>query len=80
MTTYENALNVLKFKTGEDLENKVEELLNWKNRATYYQLIPELRKIGETRFLERPENIGAFMEALDTPYGSSSRKYIPKFN
>lgn len=80
MTTYENALNVLKFKTGEDLENKVEELLNWKNRARYYQLIPELRKIGETRFLERPENIGAFMEALDTPYGSSSRKYIPKFN
>lgn len=80
MATYENALNVLKFKTGEDLENKVEEILNWKNRARYYQLIPELRKIGEKRFLERPENIGAFMEALDTPYGSSSRKYIPMFN
>lgn len=80
MTTYENALSVLKFKTGEDLENKVEELLNWKNRVRYYQLIPELRKIGEQRFLERPENIGAFMEALDTPYGSSARKYIPMFN
>lgn len=79
METYENALDVLKFDTSEELEQKVDELLNYKNRAKYFKLIPELREIGASRFLEKEENIGAFLEAMNTPYNSSSRVYMPRF-
>lgn len=80
ITTYENAMDDLKFTDGKDLEYKVENILNWKNRAKYYKLVPELRKIGESRFLERPENIGGFMEALNTPYGDPSRRFLRAWN
>lgn len=80
MVTYSTAPSSLKFKTSEELEEKLDMITNWKNRSKYYKLIPELRKIGETRFLERPENIGCFMEALNTPFGSSDRKFLKKWN
>lgn len=80
ITTYENAIPELRFKTPEELEAKVEKLLNWKNRSKYYELIPKLREIGAARFLERPENIGAFMEALNTPYGSPLRQFLRPWN
>jgi hypothetical protein len=80
MHTYENALDILKFDTGEDLEMKVEKLLNYKNRANYYKLVPTLREIGSKRFLELPENHGAFLEALNTPYGDPSRKFLKTWN
>ena len=80
MVTYQDAPDFLKFKDSEDLAMKVEYLLDWKNRNKYYKLIPELRKLGESRFLERPENIGAFMEAMNTPFGDPSRKYLRPWN
>lgn len=70
METYDTAPDFLRFKTGDELEAKVEKLLNWKNKANYYKLIPDLRNIGELRFLEREENVGGFLEIMDTPYGS----------
>lgn len=80
MVTYDHALKELKFDTSEDLEAKVEYWLNYKNRSKYFKLIPELRKIGESRFLEKPENIGAFMEPLNTKFGDTSRIYWKKWN
>jgi hypothetical protein len=80
IVTYENALPQLKFKSGDELESKVEALLNWKNRSKYYELVPQLRNIGASRFLENPQNWGAFTEVLDTPYGDPRRHYSDKFN
>jgi hypothetical protein len=80
LTTYEDAPEFLRFTNSDDLVDKVDTLLNWKNSKKYFKLLPELRKIGESRFLERPENIGAFMESLNTEYGSVMRKYMSPWN
>lgn len=80
METYKNAPDFLKFKDADELAAKVENLLNYKNKAKYYRLLPDLRKVGESRFLEHPHNIGCFMEALDLPYGSPDRKYLKHWN
>jgi glycosyltransferase involved in cell wall biosynthesis len=80
MVTYQDVPDFLKFNNSDDLAEKVENLLNWKNSKKYFKLLPELRKIGESRFLERPENIGAFMESLNTEYGSVMRKYMLPWN
>lgn len=80
LVTYEDAPDFLKFKDSEDLALKVEHLLNYKNRDRYHNLSKELRKLGETRFLERPENIGAFLEAMNTPFGDPSRRFMKYWN
>jgi len=80
METYANAPEFLRFKDAAELEAKIENLLNYKNKAKYYRLLPELRKIGASRFLEVPENIGCFLEALDLPFGSPQRHYLKKWN
>lgn len=80
MVTYKDAPDFMKFTDSADLEEKVENILNWKNRSKYYKLVPELRKLGETRFLERPENIGAFLESLNTPFGDPSRQFLKYWN
>jgi hypothetical protein len=80
LVTYEDAPDFLKFKDSEDLAYKVEKILNWKNRSKYYSLVPDLRKVGESRFLEKPQNIGAFLEPLMTPYGDPSRRFMLPWN
>jgi glycosyltransferase involved in cell wall biosynthesis len=80
MVTYGSAPEFLKFKTADELAEKVEMLTNWKNRSKYYKLVPELRKLGETRFLELPQNIGCFLESFDTQWGSNQRHYLKKWN
>jgi len=80
LVTYEDAPDFLKFKDSEDLALKVEHLLNYKNRDRYHNLSKELRKLGETRFLERPENIGAFLEAMNTPFNDPSRRFMKYWN
>jgi glycosyltransferase involved in cell wall biosynthesis len=80
MVTYKSAPELLRFKTADELAEKVELLTNWKNRSRYYKLVPELRKLGESRFLELPQNIGCFLEAFDLDYGDPRRKYLKKWN
>lgn len=80
MVTYSSAPEFLKFTTSDELADKIEMLTNWKNRSKYYKLVPELRKLGETRFLEHPENIGCFLESFDTPWGSNQRRFLKKWN
>lgn len=78
LVTYSSAPDFLRFTTSEDLEDKIQKLL--KNKAGYYRLISDLRKIGSTRFLELEHNVGSFMEALNTPYGSKDRKFLKMWN
>ena len=78
METYKNAPEFLKFKTGEDLEQKIESIL--KNKAQYYRNTEVFRHIGSQRFLELKENIGCHLEVLNTPFGSSDRKYLKRWN
>jgi hypothetical protein len=78
METYKNAPEFFKFKTADELEQKLEITL--KNKSKYYSNVDVFRKIGEQRFLERPENIGCHLEVLNTPYGSPERKYLKKWN
>ena len=78
METYKEAPDFLKFKTGDDLEQKLEDVL--KKKSSYYSNVDMFRNIGAKRFLERPENIGCHLEALNTPYGSPERKYLKRWN
>lgn len=80
MHTYNTAPDDLKFSTPEEFEEKIDWIVNWKNRKRYYSNIKSLREIGVNRFLEKPDNIGAHMEALLTPYGSPDRKYLKTWN
>lgn len=78
METYKDAPEFLKFTTGEELELKLGEVI--KNKAQYYRNVEIYRSIGSERFLELPQNIGCHLEALNTPYGSSDRRYLKKWN
>ena len=80
MDTYYSAPNSLRFSTPEEFEGKIEQILNPRNSSKYYRNISVLRDIANKRILESPDNIGAHIEALTTPYGSSERKYLSKWN
>ena len=80
METYNTAPADLRFNTVEEFSDKIDTILNWKNRSTYFKNIYALRAIGEKRLLELDENIGAHLEALNTPYGSSERKFLRQWN
>lgn len=79
MVTYSSAPAALRFKTAEEFGDKIDTILNWKNRNKYYSNIYKLRQIGDERILEREPNIGAYIEALDKPYGAE-RKLLEKWN
>ena len=80
METYNTAPAALKFKTVEEFADKIDTILDWKNRSSYYKNIYKLKHIGDQRILELDQNIGAHLEALDTPYGSADRKLLEKWN
>jgi O-antigen biosynthesis protein len=80
METYNTAPAALKFKTVEEFADKIDTILDWKNRSSYYKNIYKLKHIGDQRILELDQNIGAHIEALDTPYGSEDRKLLEKWN
>jgi hypothetical protein len=80
METYSTAPPSLKFSSSEEFGDKIDTILHWKNRSKYYKNIDALRQIGMSRMLEKESNIGAIMESLNTPYGSSARNYINEWN
>ena len=80
METYKTAPAQLRFKTVEEFEDKIDRILNWKKKNKYYQNIFKLREIGQKRILELDQNIGAHLEALNTPRGSNERKFLKEWN
>tara|TARA_R100000664_G_C2750586_1_gene137913 strand:+ start:218 stop:1450 length:1233 start_codon:yes stop_codon:yes gene_type:complete len=80
METYKTAPAQLRFKTVEEFEDKIDRILNWKKKNKYYQNIFKLREIGQKRILELDQNIGAHLEALNTPWGSNERKFLKEWN
>lgn len=76
METYKDA--PLKFDNGEEMIDILNRTL--KNKHKYRTMSLELREIGSQRFLENSENIGCHVEALLTPYKSSERKYLKRWN
>jgi len=76
--TYYTAPKHLKFDTIEEFEEKLQKLL--RKQQNYYTEIDAMHKYGKTRFLENKENIGCFMEAYMTPYGSPDRKFLSRYN
>ena len=80
MDTYNTAPNSLKFSNVEEFEYKIRSILDYKNRNNYYSNVKRLRQIGEKRFLERDENIGAHLEALNTPWSSDERNLLREWN
>ena len=80
METYHTAPANLRFKTVEEFEDKIEKILSWKKKNKYFQNMHKLRAIGQKRILELDQNIGAHLEALNTPWGSDERKFLKEWN
>ena len=80
METYSNAPDHLKFSSVEEFEDKIERILRPNKKNKYMQNVHKLRAIGEKRILELDPNIGAHLEALNTPYGSSERRFLKEWN
>ena len=80
METYHTAPEQLRFSTIEEFEGKIEKILSWQKRNKYFQNIHKLRQIGLKRILEVDQNIGAHLEALNTPWGSDERKFLREWN
>ncbi len=80
ISTYATAPAANRFKNIEEFAFKLEEKLNYKNKKNYYEEVETLRAYGETRFLERSENIGCFFEAYMTPFGDPRRINLKRYN
>lgn len=80
METYNTAPAALRFKTVEEFGDKIDTILNWKNKSTYYKNIYKLKHIGDQRILELDQNIGTHLEVLNTPFNSTDRKLLEKWN
>jgi len=80
METYSTAPEALRFKTVEEFGDKIDTILNWKNKSTYYKNIYKLKHIGDQRILELDQNIGTHLEVLNTPFNSTDRKLLEKWN
>ena len=80
METYNSAPDSLKFSTVEEFEHKINSILAFKNKSSYYNNIRKLRRIAEKRILEKDENVRAYLESLNTPWGSPDRVNLKKWN
>ena len=80
MDTYNTAPSSLRFNSVDEFEHKIRSILDYQNRNNYFSNIKKLREIGEKRFLENSNNIGAYVEALNTPWGSDERILLKPWN
>jgi len=80
METYNSAPDSLKFTTVEEFEHKINSILAFKNKSSYYNNIRKLRGIAEKRILEKDENIRAYLESLNMPWGSPDRVNLKRWN
>jgi hypothetical protein len=76
LCTYENA--EIKFKTGEEMLDKIESELG---RAGHYKNSShKRRRVAEDRFMELDKNLDCYHELFFTPYRSSERKHLKRYN
>jgi hypothetical protein len=80
LCTYSTAPEALRFSCVEEFATKLDNIINYKNRNKYFKNVEILRNVGELRALELPENIGAHLEVLNTPYGDPSRRLLKRWN
>jgi hypothetical protein len=80
METYNSAPDSLKFTTVEEFEHKINSILTFKNKSSYYNNIRKLRGIAEKRLLEKDDNVRAYLESLNTPWGSPDRVKLKRWN
>ena len=72
ISTY--AIAPIKFKTGEDMLNRIEETLECEE--FFLNSIRRARNLIEARWLEKEENFGKYLDVYCHPYGDSMRKYV----
>ncbi len=80
METYSNTPLNLRFSNINEFEEKIAKILNYKKKNKYFQNVHKLRAIGEKRILELDQNIGSHLEVLTTPWGSTDRVHLKKWN
>jgi hypothetical protein len=76
IVTYEDA--PIKFKTGEEMIERVEEALEKKGK--YMNICAKARKVAESRWLESEDNINKYVELYSHPYGDPQRILLNKIN
>jgi glycosyltransferase involved in cell wall biosynthesis len=74
--TYNNA--PIRFTTGDEMIDQIEKLVN--SSTNYYEHSSRARKVAESRFLERDENIDCYNELYNLPYKDSKRVNISRYN
>ena len=76
MCTYKNA--DIKFKTGDEMIDRIVTTL--KDVDRYKSICKKGRQYAETRWLELDQNVDCYMELYTTPYGSTQRKNLSRYN
>jgi len=76
LCTYKDA--PIKFNSGEEMLHCIEDTLRRTNAYSEKQY--KYRKIAESRFLERNNNIECYSELFATPYGSNMRTNLNRYN
>ena len=76
LCTYKDA--PFKFDTGEEMIEKVKEVLSKKGR--YMNLSAKGRAAANTRWLENPENIQCYQELFTLPHGDAKRVRLNEIN
>lgn len=74
--TYKNA--PIRFTTGDEMIDQIESLI--KSPTNYYEQSSRARKVAESRFLEKDENIDCYHELYNLPYKDSKRINLSRYN
>jgi hypothetical protein len=72
IVTYAHA--PLRFKEGNDMVSLISKVLG--NKKLYFEHCRLGREMIDKRWLERPENLGKYLELYTLPYGHSDRKLL----
>lgn len=76
LVTYKDA--PYKFTTGDEMIDQIKTLI--KSTSFYKHASSTARKVAETRFLEKDENIDMYVELFNHPYRSPERKLLNNIN
>lgn len=76
MCTYSNA--DIKFKTGDEMIDRIVTTL--KDVDRYKSICKKGRQYADTRWLETDQNVDCYVELYTTPYGSTQRPNISRYN